>query len=292
MRSMTGYGAGRVSAGPLQVVVELRGVNQRHLDVKVSAPREYMAWEGDIRDAVRAVVERGRVEVLVGRVSPPGRRSTAVRIREELAAEYVDTARRLAKRLGIDDRLSIAEVLRLPDLFETGVPAADPARERPLLDKALAAALRAFIADREREGKHLAKDMGVRATAVRRAVDKVRRRVPVVQEALRTNARERILRMAGDVTIDPGRLAHEVAQLAERADITEELVRLASHLGALATALRGKTAAGKRVEFLLQEIHRELNTTGVKAQDLAVIDQIVFAKAEVEKLREQVQNVE
>ena len=292
MRSMTGYGASRIAADGLQLTVELRGVNQRHLDVKIAGPREYLPWEGDLRDAVRAVVERGRVEVTIGRGMPSPRRADLLRVREDVARAYVTTARRLAARLHLDDQISIADVLRLPDIFDVGVPPPDLAKERPLLDRALTAALRVFVADREREGRQLVKDMVARATAVRRRVDTIRRRLPAVQAALEAHARERILRLAAEIPLDAGRLTHEVAQLAERADITEELVRLASHLDALLVALRGRDGGGKRVEFLLQEIQRELNTTGVKAQDLAATEQVVRAKEDIEKLREQVQNVE
>ena len=292
MHSMTGYGTGRATAAGLQVVVELRGVNQRHLDIKITAPREYVPWEGELRDAVRASVERGRVELSITRSLPTARRVEPIRIREDVARAYVVAARRLAAQLRIEDRLSIADVLRLPDIIDAGVPAPDLTRERPLVDRAVHAALRNFVADREREGRRLVKDMVGRATAVRGCVVIVRQRVPIVQAALRANARARIERLAGDIALDPARLTHEVAQLAERADITEELVRLATHLDALLVALRGKDGGGKRIEFLLQEIHRELNTTGVKAQDLAMTEQIVRAKEEIEKLREQVQNVE
>lgn len=292
MRSMTGYGAARVTAAGLEIKVELRGVNQRHLDVKITAPREYLPWEGELRDSVRAAVERGRVEVSIGRAVANGRRGAPVRLRENLARAYVTAARQLAARLDLADDLSITDVLRIPDLVDAGVPAPDLSRERPLIDRALAAALKTFLADREREGRGLAKDMVGRATSIRRRVEVIRRRAPEVQRLLGANARQRIERMAADVSLDPGRLTHEIAQLAERADITEELVRLATHLDALLAALRAKTGSGKRVEFLLQEINRELNTTGVKAQDLTITEQIVHAKEEVEKLREQVQNVE
>src|SRR5947199_246975 len=177
---MTGYGAGRADAPTARVTVELRSVNQRFLDVKIVAPREYAAWEREVRDRVRAVAQRGRVEVTVARTALAARRRYAVAVRAELARAYVAAARQLGRRLG----------------------------------------------------------------------------------------------------------------LADRSDVTEELVRLEAHLGALATTLRDRGPVGKRIEFLLQEIQRELNTTGAKAGDREITDRVLGAKAEVEKLREQVQNVE
>jgi uncharacterized protein (TIGR00255 family) len=292
MRSMTGYGTARVAFGALQLTVEFRGVNQRHLDVKITAPREYLPWEGELRDAVREVVERGRVEMTIARALAVGRRSESIRLREDVARAYVLAARRLATRLQVEDRLSIADVLRLPDIVDVGLPPPDLRAEHPLLTRAMQAALKAFLADREREGRRLVKDMLARATVIRRRVETVRRRAPLVHAQMLAAARQRIERLAADVTLDPARLTHEVAQLAERADITEELVRLSTHLDALLAALRGRDGGGKRIEFLLQEIHRELNTTGVKSGDVAMTEQVVRAKEEVEKLREQVQNVE
>ena len=168
----------------------------------------------------------------------------------------------------------------------------DPGKELPGLRKALAAALRAFLRERGREGRHVQRDMRQRAATLAALAGRIRHHLPELQRALRRRMEERVTRLAAGVDVDPGRLAQELASLADRGDVTEELVRLESHLAALATALRGRAPAGKQVEFLLQEILRELNTTGAKAADVRTSAWVLEAKGEVEKLREQVQNVE
>src|SRR5262249_38240444 len=153
-------------------------------------------------------------------------------------------------------------------------------------------ALRAFTQERTREGKHVQRDMSRRAATLHTLVRRIRQRLPDLQRALGTRLQERVMRLAPSVAVDQARLAQESAAVVDRGDVTEELVRLESHVTALAAALRGREAAGKRVEFLLQEILRELNTTGAKAADVQTTALVLAGKAEVEKLREQVQNVE
>jgi uncharacterized protein (TIGR00255 family) len=289
---MTGYGAGSADAPTARVSVEVRSVNQRFLDVKVSGPREYGPWERELRDRVRAVAQRGRVEVTVARAPVPARRRYAVAVRVELARAYVGAARQLARTLSLDGGIGLGDVLRLPDLFEVSEHPPDVRGELPALRRALARALRAFDAERRREGAHLQRDMQKRVAAVARAAKQIQARLPAALAGLRRQAEERLGRLPGMGEVDPTRVAQEAAVLADRADVTEEMVRLQSHLPALAAALRQRGAIGKRFEFLLQEIHRELNTTGSKAGDLAVAELVLGAKAEVEKLREQVQNVE
>src|SRR5262249_52895658 len=163
--------------------------------------------------------------------------------------------------------------------------------ELPAVRRALGAALRAFDGERRREGDHLRRDMQRRVARLRQATTTIRRRLPRALAALRARVEERLARVNRPAELDPGRVA-EAAVLAERSDITEELVRLASHLAALDGALAERGPVGKRIEFLLQEVHRELTTTGAKAGDLAIGELVLAAKAEAEKLREQVQNVE
>jgi uncharacterized protein (TIGR00255 family) len=292
VRSMTGYGAGGANATTARVTVEIRSVNQRFLDVKVAAPREYAAWEREVRDRVRAVAQRGRVEVTIARAAVASRRRYVVAVRAELARAYVDAARRLARTLGLEDAVALADVLRLPELFEVSEQPPELRGEQAALRRALAHALRAFDGERRREGRHLQRDMHRRTAAIQHATASIRRRLPAALAALRRQVEERLVRLVGGAELDRSRVAQEVAVLADRSDVTEELVRLESHLAALAAAVRAPGSVGKRIEFLLQEVHRELNTTGAKAGDPGITDLVLAAKGEVEKLREQVQNVE
>lgn len=292
MRSMTGFGAGTADASGARVAVELRGLNQRFLDVRVNLPREYTPWEGTVRERVRAVVERGRIEVSITRTLRAAGRRARIAVREDLAAAYVRAARSLGRRLGVGGAITLPDLLRFPDILSVDEPGPDIAGEEPAVWRALATALAAFDTDRRREGAHLARDMRTRAAGLQRLAGRLKRLAPGIDANLRRQAAERIARLAGGITLDPARVAHEVATLAERSDFTEELVRLDSHLKALAEALRQAGPVGKRIDFLLQEIQRELNTSGAKVADLEVGRLVLEGRGEVEKLREQVQNVE
>jgi len=289
MRSMTGYGSGAAEAPSARVTVEVRSLNQRFLDVRVTAPREYAAFEREVRDRVRAVAERGRVEVTITRSAQAARRRYAVTARLELARAYVAAARDLGRRLRVDGDVSIADVLRMPDLFEVREVPAETRGEHATLKRALSAALRAFDGERRREGAHLHRDMRQRVAHLKQITTQIRRRLPAAIAALREQVEERLV---GAADLDRSRVAQEVAALAERSDVTEELVRLEAHLAALAAALGAAGSVGKRIEFLLQEVQRELNTTSAKAGDPHIVDLALVAKGEVERLREQVQNVE
>jgi uncharacterized protein (TIGR00255 family) len=292
MQSMTGFGAASAEVPGARIAVEVRGVNQRHLDIRIAGPREYAAWESELRERVRIHVARGRVDVTIMRTPLAGRRQYRVAAREELAVAYVGAARALARRLRLPGEVGLADVLRLPELFEVVERPPDPRTELPGLRRALAAAMRAFRRERGREGRHVQQDMRRRAATLAALAGRIRHHLPQLQRALRRRMEERVVRLAAGAEVDPGRLAQELASLADRGDVTEELVRLEGHLAALATALRGRAPAGKQIEFLLQEILRELNTTGAKAGDVQTSAWVLEAKGEVEKLREQVQNVE
>jgi uncharacterized protein (TIGR00255 family) len=292
MRSMTGYGSGAAEAPTARVTVEVRSLNQRFLDVRVTAPREFAAFEREVRDRVRAVAERGRVEVTITRSAQAARRRYAVTARLELARAYVAAARDLGRRLRLDGDVSITDVLRMPDLFEVREVPPETRGEHATLRRAVAVALRAFDAERRREGAHLHRDMRQRVAHLKQITAQIRRRLPAAIAALREQVEERLVRLVGAADLDRSRVAQEVAALAERSDVTEELVRLEAHLAALAAALGAAGSVGKRIEFLLQEVQRELNTTSAKAGDPSIVELALVAKGEVERLREQVQNVE
>src|SRR5262245_11652395 len=292
MRSMTGFGAGAADAPGARITVEVRGVNQRHLDIRIAAPREYAACESELRDRVRTHVERGRVDVTIVRTPVAARRHYRVAVREELASAYVAAARGLGRRLRLAGEVTLADVLRLPELFDVVEPPPELAGETAAMHRALAIALRAFTRERIREGRHVARDMRRRSATLRQLVRRMRSRLPALQRAQRRRVEERLGRLVAGLEGDAGRMAQELGAVAERGDVTEELVRLDSHLAALEGGLRGRAAAGKRIEFLLQEIQRELNTTGAKAADVQATAWVLAAKGEVEKLREQVQNIE
>jgi len=290
LRSMTGFGTGSVPLPKGRVTVEVRSVNQRFLDVRVSAPREYATWEATCRDLVRKRVARGRVEVHVSRNAPPGAH-TRVILNLEAAREHAAAWRRLRAALGLDGELDPA-LLRLPEIFQTVEIPADVHREFPAATRALERALAQLERERRREGAHLQQDMRAR---VRRLVEierEVRGHTADALATIQAKLTERMENLLKGAVIDVARIAQEAAYLAERTDVTEERVRLVSHVAALARLLAGSEPVGKQFEFLLQEVHREINTIGSKVNNLEVTRLVIEAKGEVERLREQVQNVE
>jgi uncharacterized protein (TIGR00255 family) len=291
MRSMTGFGTASVTIPGGRVSAEVRSVNHRFLDARVVLPREYAQWEGDLRELVRAVASRGRVELVVSRAAS-GDNRFRVEVHREVAQAYVKALRQLRKEMKLPGEVDLRLLSGLPDLVRVTERPVDAAREMPGVRRAVRSALAALDRDRQREGRCLGQDMRARVQKLERMLAQLRRALPVVIANVKQRAGERMRRVAGGIDVDPQRLAQEAAILAERADVTEEAVRIASHLGALRGLLRSAEPVGKRVEFLLQEVHREVNTVGSKVGDLRVAGLVLEAKAEIEKLREQVQNVE
>jgi uncharacterized protein (TIGR00255 family) len=292
MRSMTGFGAASADTPSARITVEVRGVNQRHLDVRVLGAREFASWEGELRDVVRAAVARGRIDVTLTRLPIAARRRFEVRVRDDLARAYAMALRRLRRSCGFSGAPDVRELLAVPELLEVREKAPDPRAELAGVRRALATALAAFDRQRRREGRVLRADMAKRVDAIAAVVRRVKRELPALDRLLAQRLRERTARLLGDAPADVARLAAELVQQIDRGDVTEELVRLGSHVQGLRAALRAVEPVGRRIEFLLQEVQRELNTTGSKLAVPALTDAILRAKEDVEKLREQVQNVE
>jgi uncharacterized protein (TIGR00255 family) len=286
---MTGFGAadGAVAGGRLRL--EIRSVNHRHLSVQLKLPGELGDLEGGIRERLRAHFDRGHVTVS-GRWLEAPAQADAVAVDAERARVLVAGLRQLADELGLAGEVDLATVARLPDVLRVSRPEtpADGAGAMELLDRAA----QACVAARAREGAALCADLAARLDVLAGLAKTVAGAAParLVRERDRLAAAVRDL--AGGVSVDPGRLAQEIAYLADRLDITEELVRFETHLGAMREALAGEAAAGRRLSFLLQELGREANTMGSKANDASIAEAVIAMKTELEKLREQVENLE
>lgn len=290
VRSMTGYGSAMAAIPGGRLSIELRSVNQRFLDVRVTAPREYAAWEATCRELVGKHVARGRVEVFISR-NAPARGKTRVVLNVEAARDYAAAWRRVASELGIKGDLDLG-LLRGSDIFETVELPRDLHVEFPIAARVLGQALATLDKARRREGRNLQHDMQARIARLGAIEKSIRGHAAAVAGDLATKVNDRLQGLLKGATVDPARVAQEVAYLAERSDVTEELVRLRSHLDALKKALATGGSVGKQIEFLLQETHREINTIGSKVNQLDITRLVVEAKGEVERLREQVQNVE
>jgi uncharacterized protein (TIGR00255 family) len=289
---MTGFGQATWQSGGKRLSVEVRSVNQRFLDVKLSLPRECQAWEVELRELVSGVAERGKVDVTIYRGGNAGDDFT-VEANEPLARAILAGWQGLQRHLKLGGTIDIGMLMgRGTDLVRVVERRADASADLPQVKRLLVTALKDFNRTRDREGKLLQADMQSRLKRMRAIYAALHKRTTALVPELARRLSERVATLLGKGTVNEERLVQEAALLAERCDVTEELVRLDSHLDRLAELLRQKGSVGKAIDFLIQEIHREVNTIASKSGDLEVTNLTLEAKSEIEKLREQVQNVE
>ena len=280
---MTGFGRGSVDAGERRLRVEIRSVNHRGLDLKIRSGESDAFCDSEIARAVRAAVERGAVTVLIRDESA----AASAGIDEARVRALYGVLEHLRQELKIDEPVTLGTVGAYLGASHGSALSGETLWE--LLRPAVAAALKELTAMRAREGAALAVDLETRRVHLGEMAASLRARAATLPEKFAQRLQERL---AGQTAIEPARLAQEVALMAERLDVTEELVRLETHLGHLGEILKGKGAVGRKLDFVVQEIGRELNTVASKAQDAEMAAVVIDAKAELEKLREQAQNVE
>ncbi len=289
---MTGYGRGECLRDGCKVTVEITSVNRRQGEVGVYLPRDLDSLEPRIRAEVNRQVSRGRINVRVNVVFNGKNGGQAV-IDAPLAKRYLRDYRQLAKDLGLENAVQLEHVLRAPGVLQSAEEDVVAADYWTVVQRGVRSALKQLVGMRAREGVNLKKDLVKRITLMRRAVTKVARRAPMVVKHHQKNLLARI----EDAGVLPGpsdeeRLLREMVFFADRSDITEELTRLESHFGQFDDCLKKKEPVGRTLDFLSQEMNREINTIGSKANDAAISRLVVTLKTELEKFREQVQNVE
>ncbi len=288
MKSMTGYGEGSYPAQGTRITVQVKSLNHRHLDLQVRIPREYLSLEEEIRKAVRERVARGRVEIFVNRFVEGGR-ARKVELDEELLGQYLWAIRRAKKKYQLSGDVGVSLFSSLPDLFHIREVEGEAANDRRALLSALDSALRRLEASREREGRRLSRDMQTQIKQLKTISLTLERRAAELGTRLQraaAPAREE------ETAARSEKNGVEGAGWALKGDINEEVVRLKSHVAALAQCLHEAEPVGKRIDFMLQEIQRELNTISSKVPQLAVVQLVLDGKERVEKIREQTQNVE
>lgn len=288
---MTGFGSGTATAGSESLTVEIRSVNHKFCEVKVRVPRELSALEPTLVKLVKDRVARGAIDVTVRRAA---RTSTGVvpQVDLPLAKEYLRAWRELGKELGLGESVSIRDIatsLNVIRLEEPQLPLEDANKA---VESALVIAIEQLHRMREKEGVALKADLSNRLGLVATWVKEVQALAPKAIEAYRARLSERIAELSQGLAVDPQRLAQEVAFFAERTDVAEEMTRLDSHLVQFEELLRSKEPSGRKMDFLVQEMHREVNTTGSKSQHADISARVMQLKAELERVREQVQNVE
>ncbi len=293
LTSMTGRGAGAAAGRLAHVEVELSSVNRKQLDVDVALPRFLASYEARVQACIRARLARGRVTGEIRVVWAEAAQAAGARVDLGLARASVAALRAAAKQLDLPDDLQASALLALPGLVVLEHGERDLEALWPTVAKALAAALARLQAMRNKEGAALGRDLRARLRSMRKEAAEIARRAPGVAETYRANLRQRIeAALPGtDLAVDE-RLLKEIALFADKADVTEELVRLHSHFRQADDLLKRGGVTGRALDFLAQEMAREFNTLGAKANDAAIVRRVVACKAELERFREQVQNVE
>ncbi len=291
IKSMTGYGSGSVRAEGKTFTVEVRAVNHRYSDFNIKYPRVYAYAEEAVKKAAAEVIKRGKADIFIN-VENDEAQGGVVTVDTELARGYHEGLLALARELNVSGELRAADFLRLPDVFTVQKAEDDDEAILAAITEALAEALAGFDEMRRAEGKRLYDDMNERLNEVERLTLEIETRAPSIVEEYRERITARVREIMADVPFDEARLLTEVAVFADKVNVNEEIVRLKSHISQMRSMLDGNEPVGRKLDFLIQEMNREINTTGSKSSDLLTARLVIDVKAELEKLREQCQNVE
>ncbi|MDI6619070.1 MAG: YicC/YloC family endoribonuclease [Clostridiales bacterium] len=291
VKSMTGFGRGSYEENGRSFTVEIRTVNHRYADISIKLPRQLSYLEDEVRKYVLQYISRGKVDIFITQ-DKFREEDISVSIDDAVTSAYIKALYELRDRYKLEDDITVSVISKLPDILNISKAEEDKEDVWNTLKNAIHISLDELIAMRETEGKKISGDILERGKYVRSIVKKIEARSPVVVQEYKDKLAERIKEIMGDVCVDQTRLAMEVALFADRSSITEEIVRLYSHLDQLQTIISENEPVGRKLDFLVQEINREINTIGSKASDLEITNYIVEAKSEIEKIREQIQNIE
>ena len=291
LKSMTGYGRVKVENDLREITVELRSVNHRYLDLNIKVPRIYGYLEEMVSKQAQAAIARGKVDIFV---SVRAKEGADIRVSPNMAViqGYVDAIRKVSETYGLSDEATALSLLRLPDAMEQSKEEADADQLKAEVSAVLDQALTEYNAMREKEGARLVEDVTYRAGLIAQSVDFVEQRSPDCVEEYRQRIAARMTEILDGTELAQQRILQEAALYADKVNVTEEIVRLRSHLAQLETMLKSPVAIGRKLDFLVQEMNRETNTIGSKANDFQIAKTVVDMKAEIEKIREQIQNIE
>lgn len=291
IKSMTGFGRSQRTVDGREITVEIKSVNHRYFEFSCRTTRGYGFLEEKLKSYISQRVARGKVDMFVSLSAPQDEQAT-VTVNHRLASGYISAMRELGKTYGLADDISITAVAGYPDIFTVS---REPEDEEKVCSDVLSVvdeALEAFISMREAEGERLKADILARVETILSIVEKIEKRSPETVSEYEKRLKDKIMETLGDRTIDEQRVLTEVAIFSDKVAVAEETVRLRSHMAQLKKFFEGDMPAGRKTDFIIQEMNREANTIGSKVQDAEVAHMVVDIKAEIEKIREQVQNVE
>lgn len=291
IRSMTGYGRGEAQTVGCACVVEIRSLNHRYCEVAVKTPRGFAVIENKIREVVRSRFSRGRFDVYVGIDFTNGSTRRLI-VDRPLARQLYLALADLRRELGLSGQIDLATLLGLREIVRVEENERNDEDVWPTIQQALESGLTNLQRMRITEGEALERDILQRIQLIEQGLGQINNRIPAILSAYKQKLAERIRQLLGDLELDPGRLAQEVVLYTERSDVTEEITRLNTHLTAFKKLLQANEPVGRKLDFFLQEMHREINTTGSKTADAGIAALVVDIKSEIEKIREQGQNIE
>lgn len=292
MRSMTGYGRGDCAKDGFKFTVELNSINRKQSDIAVNLPKELVELEPRIRDEINAHLSRGRINAVVAYHRAATKAEEQVELDVALARAFYRAIQKLQKQMKLNGSLTLETILRAPGVMKLAETTVDAEAVWPQVEAALRSALAQLVKMREKEGKFLANDLGQRLNLLATGIEHIRKSAPETIARYREQLHARVKEAGLDVPLNDERLLKEVVFFADRCDISEELTRLGSHLKQFREQLKGNEPVGRTLDFLSQEMNRELNTIGSKANAAELSQEVVKMKAELEKIREQVQNIE
>ncbi len=291
IKSMTGYGSAKGAAEDLEITVEVKSVNNRYLDTSVRMPRSFLFAEDAVKSAVQRHISRGKVDVFVS-VDASAADNMTVKINEPLLRGYLEAIRHISDSYDLENDLTAVSVSRFPDILTVEKKDLDADSISAGIAAVAEKALDDFDAMRLREGEKLCSDVLSRLETIEALVSTVEREAPKTVEEYRNRLREKMAELLGAAGIDENRILSEAAVFADHIAVDEETVRLRSHISQLRTMLSGRSPIGRKIDFLIQEFNREANTIGSKCQNSDIAHVVVDLKSEIEKIREQIQNIE
>ncbi|MCD8207831.1 MAG: YicC family protein [Bacteroidales bacterium] len=291
IKSMTGFGRGECSDEFRKVTVEIKSVNHRYLDTNIRMPRKLNVFEPIVRAAVQERVCRGKVDVYVN-CEDIAEAEVNVKYNRSAAVEYLVHLREMAKELSLEDDIRVGTLSRYPDVFSTEEAPINEEEVQPLIEKAVAAALDQLVEGREREGQELQADLEEKLHQMSGLVDKVEERGPQIESEYRERLDQKVRELLDNVQIDESRLASEIVIFADKICTDEETVRLRAHIHSMLDTFQAEGDVGRKLDFIAQEMNREANTILSKANDLTTSDLAIELKTGIEKIREQIQNIE
>lgn len=291
IKSMTGFGRAEEMINGKKITAEIKAVNHRFSDYSIRMPRHLLALEDRVRKLAAEYITRGKIDIYIS-VENFDEADREIILNEALAKSYIDALYKLRDTFGLRDDISVGTASRYSEIFKTERVAVDEEEIWLEISGVFKKALESFTAMREREGARIYEDLNARVEYMKTLADSVEKRAPQIVSDYEARLYEKIKETLGDRNIDESRVLTEVAIFADKVAINEELIRLGSHFEEYGVILSGDEPAGRRLDFLIQEINREINTIGSKANDMEVAKTVVELKAELEKLREQIQNIE